>query len=94
MTPRLVLLWAIYAGLGALAVKAALERKAATRLWREAVGGPYDFAQKRFVVELELDRATLPPKAARMLRLSRRDMGFVLMLLPLALIIQTMNLGE
>ena len=87
-------MWLIYAGLGALAVKSAYERREAARLWREAVGGGYDFAQKRFAVELELDRARLPPKAARMLHLSRRDMGLVLLLLPVALIIQTLNLGE
>jgi hypothetical protein len=94
MSAQAFLLWMIYAGLGALTVKSALERKAAARMWQEAVGGPYDFAQKRFVVELELDRAVLPPKAAQMLRRSRRDMGFVLLLLPLALTIQTINLGE
>ncbi len=94
MIARTIFLGLIYGGLGVLTVKSVLERKEAARLWREAVGGPYDFDQKRFVVELELDQATLPPKAAKLLRLSRRDMGFALMLLPFALTIQTMNLGE
>jgi hypothetical protein len=94
MMLRTLLLWAIYAGLGTMAVKAALERREAARLWRDAVGGPYDFKQKRFAVELELDRAVLPDKARRMLLLARRDMGFVLLLLPVALTIQTITLGE
>jgi hypothetical protein len=89
---RTILLWLIYTGLGLLLVKSALERRAAAQLWREANGGPFDFKQKKFTTELELDRAKLPPAAARELQHARRDLGFALMLLPLALTIQTLTL--
>lgn len=89
---RTILLWVIYTGLGVLFVKAALERRAAAQLWREANGGPFDFKQRKFTTELELDRAKLPPAAQRELQHARRDLGFALMLLPVALAIQTLTL--
>ncbi len=89
---RTLLLGLIYGGLGVLFVKSALERRAAVQLWREANGGPFDFKQRKFTTELELDRAQLPPAAAQMLRHARRDMGFALALLPVALTIQTLTL--
>jgi hypothetical protein len=94
MLLRLALLGVTYAGLGILFVKSHLERRAAVHLWRQALGGSYDHKQRRFATELELDRAKLPKSAAHQLRLSRQDMGFALMVLPVALTIQLLNLGN
>ncbi|MGE0830143.1 MAG: hypothetical protein AB7O04_12440 [Hyphomonadaceae bacterium] len=69
---ELVVLAVIYFGAGIAFVRAILLRRAAVREWRKAIGGEFDARAHRFATELELDRARLPPEAARKLLESRR----------------------
>jgi hypothetical protein len=62
----------IYAGAGVAFVRAVILRREALAAWREAVGGSFDTGQRRFITDLDLDRARLPPGAARKLIESRR----------------------
>jgi hypothetical protein len=64
--------FAVYVGLGAGFVRAVFQRREAVMIWRAAVGGAFDGHQGRFATELDLDRATLPPRAQLLLRESRR----------------------
>jgi hypothetical protein len=69
---ELVVLAAIYAGAGVAFIRAFLLRREAVRAWRKAIGGSFDARQHKFATELDLDRARLPPEAARKLAESRR----------------------
>jgi hypothetical protein len=84
---ELVLLALIYAGAGAAFVRAVILRREAVAAWRAAVGGEFDARQHKFATELDLDRARLPPMAARKLFESRRVLvaGGVALVIALAL---------
>jgi hypothetical protein len=69
---ELVILALIYAVAGAAFVRAALLRREAVAAWRAALGGTFDTRQHKFATELEIDRARLPPAAAKKLLESRR----------------------
>jgi hypothetical protein len=71
---ELVILAVIYAAAGVAFVRAFLLRREAVRAWRKAIGGRFDPRQHKFATELDLDRARLPPEAARKLAESRRVM--------------------
>jgi hypothetical protein len=62
----------IFIGAAAAMVRAVLLRREAVSAWRAAVGGKFDARQRRFVTDLDLDRARLPPAALRKLTESRR----------------------
>ncbi len=69
---ELIVLAAIYFAAGLAMIRAILLRREAVAAWRRAVGGEFDPRAHRFATELELDRARLPPEAARKLIESRR----------------------
>ncbi len=69
---ELLIVALIYAGAGVAMVRAIFLRRAALKAWRAAIGGQFDKRQHRFATELDLDRARLPPEAARKLFESRR----------------------
>ncbi|MBL8550698.1 MAG: hypothetical protein JNJ73_12010 [Hyphomonadaceae bacterium] len=69
---ELVILALIYAGAGVAFVRAVILRREAVAAWRQAAGGTFDKRQHKFITDLDLDRARLPPLAARKLIESRR----------------------
>lgn len=69
---ELAILALVYAGAGAAMIRAIFLRREAIAAWRRAIGGEFDRKQHRFATELDLDRAKLPPEAARKLMESRR----------------------
>lgn len=69
---ELIIMALIYAGAGVAIIRAIFLRREAVQAWRAAIGGDFDRRQHRFATELELDRARLPPEAARKLLESRR----------------------
>jgi hypothetical protein len=69
---ELIILAFIYAGAGVAMIRAIFLRREAVSAWRNAIGGEFDRRQHRFATELDLDRARLPPEAARKLFESRR----------------------
>ena len=69
---ELLILAVIYAAAGVAIIRAVMLRREALKAWREAIHGQFDQHQHRFATELDLDRARLPPEAARKLMESRR----------------------
>lgn len=69
---ELLIVTLIYAGAGVAFIRSYLLRRAAVRAWRQSIGGPFDKRQHKFATELEIDRARLPPDAAKKLTESRR----------------------
>lgn len=61
-----------YVLLGIEMVRAVFLRRAAVSAWRESNGGAFDTHQRRFVTDLDLDRAKLPPASVALLHRSRR----------------------
>lgn len=69
-----LVLFALFTGVGVEMVRAIFQRRRAIALWRSSVGGGYDARQHRFVTDLDLDRADLPPDARALLLRSRRSL--------------------
>ena len=70
-----LLFFALYVGLGIEMLRAIFKRRSALALWRQSVGGGYDKAQRRFVTNLDLDRARLPRAADDLMQQSRRTLA-------------------
>lgn len=83
-----MILFALFAGLGVEMVRAILQRRKAIALWRDAVGGGFDAREHRFVTDLDLDRANLPPDARAMLQRSRRSLMVCLIAMAVLLAVQ------
>jgi hypothetical protein len=85
VTAAHLVFFALYLGLGIVMVQATFKRRAAIQAWRESAKGEFDPVQRRFVTDIDLDRAALPPQARKLLLESRRDIaiatGAVLVLL-------------
>lgn len=90
---ELLILALIYAGAGVAMVRAIFLRREAVAAWRRAAGGVFDHKTQHLANELEIDRARLPPEAARKLFESRRVLAAGFGALLLAIVLNFIVLG-